>query len=180
MGIFVSLFRAINVGGNNQVRMEALRELHEKLGFGKVTTLLQTGNVVFESDEIDPKLLVELISNEFEKRFGFHSEVIIRTPAELQEIFKGNPFHESPEKESKFLVVMFLSAAPELEAYEALLAGYTGPEEIRLAERELYIYYSEGQGRSKLTNVYIEKKLKVMGTARNWNTVTKLLEMTQR
>jgi uncharacterized protein (DUF1697 family) len=160
--------------------MEALRDLHEKLGFEKVVSLIQSGNVVFEYIETDPPMLANLIGSEFDRRFGFHSEVIVRTPAELQEIYNHNPFHESPEKESKFLVVMFLSAPQELAAYDALIAGYNGLEEIRLGSRELFIYYSEGQARTKLTNVYIEKKLKVQGTARNWNTVTKLLEMAQR
>ncbi len=180
MSIYISLFRAINVGGKNPVRMEALRELHEGLGFERVVTLLQTGNVVFESVETEPETLKNLISSEFDKSFGFHSEVMVRTSAELQGIFHHNPFHESPEKENKFLVVMFLSAAPTVEAGESLLTDYNGPEEIRVNGKELYIYYTEGQGRSKLTNLYIEKKLKVPGTARNWNTVSKLLEMAKR
>jgi uncharacterized protein (DUF1697 family) len=179
MGAFVALFRAINVGGNNAVRMDALREMHESLGFRKVTTLLQTGNVVFECDETDPAKLAGLIAREFEKKFGFKSEVMVRTPAQLKELLNKNPFQNQPEKENKWIAVMFLSGHPDAEAKKALLDSYSGPEEILIDGQEMYIYYPIGTGRSKLTNVLIEKKLKVHGTGRNWNTVTKLLQMTK-
>ena len=179
MAVYVSLFRAINVGGNNAVRMDALKELHESLGFSKVATLLQTGNVVFESDETGPAQLAGRIAREFEKKFGFYSEVMVRTPAELKEMLSKNPFLNQPEKETKWITVMFLSGSPDDEAKKALLNSYSGPEEIFIDGQEMYIYYTNGIGRSKLTNALIEKKLKVHGTGRNWNTVTKLLQMTK-
>ncbi|NWJ48156.1 MAG: DUF1697 domain-containing protein [Chloroflexi bacterium] len=180
MGTFLSLFRAINVGGNAQVKMAALKELHEVLGFTNVTTYLQTGNVVFDSEETNPHQLAERIANEFEKRFGFRTEVMIRTQAELKETFHNNPFHNQPEKETKWIVAMFLSDAPDSQVVEGFLSSFSGVEKLFIAGKELYIYYPEGIGNSKLTNAVIEKKLKVTGTGRNWNTVTKLAEMMQR
>ena len=178
MPVFVSLFRAINVGGN-QVKMADLKELHEALGLKMVATLLQTGNVVFESEATDSAQLARQLSQEFEKRFGFYSEVMVRTAVELKELVNHNPFLDQPGKETKWIVVMFLSASPDKQAQQNLLSSYSGPEEISIAGREMYIYYTNGIGRSKLTNALIEKKLKVLGTGRNWNTVTKLLEMTK-
>jgi len=180
MGTHLSLFRAINVGGNAQIKMAALKELHEALGLSNVTTYLQTGNVIFDSEETDPHQLAERISIEFEKKFGFHTEVIIRTKAELKETFTYNPFHNQPEKEAKWVVVMFLSDVPEGQTQSNFISTFLGIEELHLAGKELYIYYPKGIGNSKLTNAVIEKNLKVTGTGRNWNTVTKLAEMIQR
>lgn len=181
MAVFVSLFRAINVGGNNKVSMVALKGLHEELGLQNVVTYLQTGNVIFESDEkTDSTHLAGKIRKEFEKNFGFSPEVMVRTAAEIMQISEENPFLGHPEKETKWIVVMFLSGSPDVAAKEALLSAYTGPEEMVVKGQELYAYYTNGIGRSKLTNALIEKKLKMSGTGRNWNTVSKLLELTRR
>ncbi len=180
MATFVTLFRAINVGGNNPVKMPVLKEMHEALGFKKVSSYLQTGNLVFESTETDLIQLANQIKKEFEKTFGFSTEVLVRSAAELKELFKKNPFLERPEKETKWIIVIFLSASADEQGKAALLKAHAGPEEIFIADKELYIYYPEGIGRSKLSNTFIEKNLKVSGTGRNWNTVTKLLEMTKQ
>ncbi|MEI7555996.1 DUF1697 domain-containing protein [Candidatus Chlorohelix sp.] len=180
MGTYLSLFRAINVGGNAQVKMAALTEVHEALGLSNIATYLQTGNVVFDSKEIDPHQLTEQITTEFEKRFGFHTEVMLRTQAELKEVFANNPFINQPEKETKWVVVMFLSDTPDEQAQHNFSSAFSGLEELHLSGKELYIYYPNGIGTSKLINAVIEKKLKVTGTGRNWNTVTKLAEIMQR
>lgn len=182
MTVMVSLFRAINVGGNGKVGMAALKEMHESLGLTNVKTLLQTGNVVFESPDLhpDPDQLAARLSREFEKTFGFPTTVMVRTAAELEAIYNNNPFRDQPEKEPKWVVVLFLTARPSETAIADLLKSYTGPEEIFVRGKEMYAYYTNSIGTSKLTNVLIEKKLKALGTGRNWNTVTKLLELTRR
>jgi uncharacterized protein (DUF1697 family) len=178
MGVFVSLFRAINVGGHSQVKMAELTELHRTIGLANVRTYLQTGNVVFETDRNDSTLLASEIAQGFEQKFGFATEVMVRNVSELRQLTTLNPFNQ-PERESKWVVVMFLSVSPEARAKKELLEVYKGPEEMHFVDKELFIYYPEGIGRSKLSNNYIEKKIKAMGTGRNWNTVMKLLEMTQ-
>ncbi len=180
MATFVSLFKAINVGGNRLVKMTVLKEMHESLGLKSVSHYLQTGNVVFESDNAEPTQLAATIATQFEKTFGFRSEVMVRTPAELKEIFDNNPFYNQPEKETKWVAVIFLTGYPDLQTQQALHNNYKGPEELFLIGQELYVYYPDGVGRSKLTTSVIEKNLKVAGTGRNWNTVMKLLEMVQR
>lgn len=178
MAVFVSLFRAVNVGGNSKVKMAELKELHESLGFKNAAAYLQTGNVVFESEESDPAKIAGEIARGFEKKFGFPTPVIVREAAELKDLFSRNPFINQPDKEAKWTVVMFLEAAPPAGAQ--LPASYAGPEELVISGKELFIYYPQGIGESKLTNSFIEKKLKVTGTGRNWNTVTRLLELAQR
>lgn len=179
MAAYVSLFRGINVGGNHVVQMDALKELHQSLGFTDVRTHIQSGNVVFKSDETDSTRISMQIEESFARKFGFHSEVMVRSDGELREISEKNPFRHQQDKETKWIVVMFLKDRPDATAQDDLLKSYAGPEEIRFIGKEAHIYYPEGIGRSKLSGAYIEKKLKVLGTARNWNTITKLMEVMQ-
>jgi uncharacterized protein (DUF1697 family) len=180
MTAFMSLFRGINVGGHRQIRMNELKDLHESLGLRDVLTYIQSGNVVFTSDNADVAQLQRHIQDGFEKKFDFPAEVIVRTSAELRDIIENNPFQGQPGKESKWVVVMFLAASPDNAAQEDLLKAYAGPEELFFIGNEVYIYYPNGIGRSKLSGSFIEKKLKTVGTARNWNTILKLQELMQR
>ena len=177
--MFVSLLRGINVGGHHKIRMDELKELHEALGLRDVLPYIQSGNVVFISDEADLARLRRQIEEGFEKKFGFSVEVIVRTSAELGEIIDNNPFQGQQSKESKWVVVMFLAARPGETAQEDLLKTYVGPEELFIIGKEVYIYYPHGIGRSKLSHSLIEKKLKTVGTARNWNTILQLQKLIQ-
>ena len=179
MTAFVSLLRGINVGGHHKIRMDELKDLHESLGFKDVLPYIQSGNVVFTSDEADLARLRGQIEEGFEKKFGFHVEVIVRTSAELREIVDNNPFQNQQSKESKWVVVMFLAAHPDETAQQDLLKTYGGPEELFISGKEVYIYYPNGIGRSKLSHSLLEKKLKTFGTARNWNTILQLQKLLQ-
>ena len=177
MTAYVSLFRGINVGGNRIVPMSELKSLHQALGFKDVITYIQSGNVVFSSDATNSAQLAGQIEESFAQKFGFQSQVMVRTSAELQEIIASNPFQNQPEKEPNRVAVLFLTTRPESSALEDLKKTYSGPEEIYLIGQELFVYYPDGIGRSKLTLPLIEKKLKTVGTGRNWNTVLQLQKM---
>jgi len=179
VAVFVSLFRGINVGGNHKVSMAELKQVHEALGLKNVLPYIQSGNVVFHSDNEDAAQLQQQIETAFATKFGFRSDVMIRTPAALAEIIANTPFQNQPDKEPRFLHVIFLAARPEEAAQEALLKAHAGPEEIFIIGQEMYVYYTEGAGRTKLTGNLIERKLKTVGTARNWNTVLQLHKMMQ-
>ena len=179
MTAFVSLFRGINVGGHHKIRMDELKDVHEVLGFKDVFPYIQSGNVVFTSDDTDVAQLRRHIEDGFEQKFGFHVEVIVRTSAELREIIENNPFQSQPGKESKWVVVLFLAGCPDDRAQEDLLKTYVGPEELFIIGKEVYIYYPNGIGRSKLSHSLMEKKLKTVGTARNWNTILQLQKLIQ-
>jgi uncharacterized protein (DUF1697 family) len=160
--------------------MPELKALHETLGLKNVTAYLQTGNIIFESADTDTNQLTAQLASAVVQKFGFHVEVMVRTAAELKALVARNPYLNQPAKEPQWIVVMFLAGRPEEAAKQALRSAYSGPEEFAIDAQELFIYYPEGIGRSKFTNAFIEKKLKVLGTARNWNTVAKLLELTQQ
>jgi uncharacterized protein (DUF1697 family) len=180
MTAFVSLFRGINVGGNQIVKMNELKALHESLGLRDVVTYIQSGNVAFLSEKTNPASLAQQIEEAFVGQFGFRVSVIVRSLAEIEGIIEHNPFQNQPEKEPKFILVLFLASRPEDIALAELRQAYSGPEEIHLIGQELYIYYPVGMGRSKLTLPLIEKKLKTAGTGRNWNTVLQLRKLLQR
>ena len=180
MNAFVSLFRGINVGGHKAIRMDELKGLHESLGLKDVVTYIGSGNVVFTSDDADVAQLPGQIEDGFAQKFGFQVKVMVRTSVELREIIANNPFQNQPMKESKWVVVLFLATRPESTALEDLQKTYAGPEELCLIGQELFVYYPNGIGRSKLTLPLIEKKLKTIGTGRNWNTVLQLQKLIQR
>lgn len=173
----VSLFRGINVGGNQIVRMDALKELHTSLGLRDIQTYIQSGNVVFTSDNPNVTQIQKDIEDGFAQTFGFPVKVMVRSASELNAIIENNPFQNQPARESKWIIAMFLASDPSSTALEDIQKSYSGPEEIHIIGQEAFIYYPEGMGRSKLTNTLLEKKLKTAGTARNWNTVLKLQQM---
>src|SRR3989440_3615360 len=177
---YVSLFRGINVGGHQTVPMNELKELHEALGLKDVVTYIQSGNVVFSSDDADLAQLPRQIEDGFAKKFGFQVKVMVRTSAELQDIIDNNPFQNQTMKEPKLMVVLFLATRPESTAMEDLQKTYVGPEELCLIGQELFVYYPNGIGRSKLSLTLIEKKLKTIGTGRNWNTILQLQKLIHR
>src|SRR5215471_7026143 len=108
----VSLFRGINVGGNQIVRMDALKELHSTLGLRDVQTYIQSGNVVFTSDNGDVAGIQKDIEESFAKTFGFRVKVMVRTASELNAIIENNPFQNQSTRESKFIIALFLESDP--------------------------------------------------------------------
>ncbi len=170
----IALLRAVNVGGTGKVKMADLRAMTEKLGFTEAETLLQSGNLVFGGAKDSDARLEALFEKELEQRLGVRSDFMIRTPAEWDAIVAANPFSKEVAADPRFVHVMALKAAPDTSALAALQGAIVGNEKVALNGRELYIHYADGAGRSKLTNVVIEKKLGTRGTARNWNTVLKI------
>jgi uncharacterized protein (DUF1697 family) len=160
----VALLRAINVAGHGMISMADLRAKFAAAGFQDAQTLLQSGNVVF-SGKGKPAQMEKAI----EAKVG--TDVLVRTAAEWAKIVAANPFRAEARNDPGRLVVMFLKDAPE-RAFE-----WPGPERMQLAGRALYVVYPNGQGKTKLTGALIEKRLGTRGTARNWNTVTKLAAM---
>ena len=173
MPVFISLLRGINVGGK-QIKMADLRSLYESLDLRGTQTLLQTGNVVFETDITDRAKLVALIETGIEDAFGFHAGIIIRTVDELVAAIETHPFSGEQLDNPQKIAVMFLLDDPGQDAIDQLKTNYSGPEEMFFKGKEAYLYYPDGMGRSKLTHALIEKTLKTSGTMRNWNTTNKL------
>lgn len=175
MPVFISMLRAVNVGGTSRIKMEPLRAAYEGLGFNDVRSLLQSGNVVFRSSVKDSRQLTRRIKQELERKFGLEIEVLIRTLPELESIFERSPVL-SPRADPAKLLVMFLSGVPDAQGQARLLKAHKGPEMLEVRGPEVYLYYPDGIGRSKLTTAVLENHLGTVGTARNWNTLGKLVE----
>jgi|SRR5579884_3647766 len=177
--VLISLLRAVNLGPHNRIKMDALCRLYEALGFNDVCSYVQSGNVLFRTSERASPRLAAKIEAEIEKKFGFRPPVILRTTADLREVIARNPFANRGDIEPNKFLVVFLAEEPSATAAEKLLAIKADPEEVHLRGRELYIYYPNGLARPKLPWTSIEKAVQVKGTARNWNSVTKLLAMAE-
>ena len=176
MTVYVSMLRAVNVGGTSRIKMDALRAVYESIGLKDVRTLLQSGNVVFRSRLADRAQLVRRIRQELERQLNLQVEVILRTLAEIASIVERGPVLSARADLIK-LVVMFLSSVPGAAAQAALAKWHKGPEMLEMRGPEIYLYYPNGIGRSKLSGAVIESKLDTPGTARNWNTLEKLLDV---
>ncbi|HYO52970.1 DUF1697 domain-containing protein [Archangium sp.] len=179
MGRYVALLRGINVGGNKKVPMAQLRELMEGLGYTGVATLLQSGNAVFTSKEKNPARVVKQLEAAIAEKFGFEVAVVLRTRDELAAVIKANPLPGAEDTPSQFLVT-FLSDIPDPKRLEELDPAAYLPDEFRVVGREIYARFPNGIRDSKLATVLGGTRLGVTPTARNWNTVTKLLELADR
>ena len=180
MPVLIALLRAVNVGSHNKVKMDALRTLCTSLKFKDVQTYVQSGNVVFRTKEEDLIRVSARMEKAIEGSFGCRPNVIVRTPSEFRDVIVRNPFAARDGMEPSKLLVMFLATDPAAEARQKILQMKTDPEELQLYSRELFIYFPEGMGRSKLQIGVIEKALKTPGTTRNWNTVNNLLAMAEK
>jgi len=176
----ISLLRGVNLGPHRRMKMDALRKVYESAGLRDVQTHLQSGNVVFRTDERDIARLAKRIEKEIEKNFGFFSAVIVRTSAELKDVIRRNPFAERKAIDPSKLLVWFLAVDPGEEARDKVRAIKAEPEELYASGRELYIYFTNGLARPKLSFPAIDKALNTSGTGRNWNSVTKLLELAEK
>jgi len=179
MAVVISMLRGVNLG-KRQIKMDALRELYTSLKFRDVCTYIQSGNVIFRTSERNLGALTKKIEAAIERRFGFQSDVFVRTTAELRDVIARNPFAKRQDIAPNKFLVTFLASEPDAEAREKTLAIKAEPEELRIDGRELYIYFPNGMARPKLTWPTIEKALKLSGTGRNWNSVLKLLEMAEK
>ena len=172
--ILIALLRGINVGGHKKVSMADLRDLLAALGFGDARSLLQSGNLVFQSGRRSPAQVERLLEKEAAKRIGFETDFFVRSAEEWKTIVARNPFPDEARRDPGHLLVMPLKEAPSSKSVEALRAAIVGREVLETDGRQAYIVYPDGVGRSRLTHTLIEKRLGTRGTARNWNTVLKL------
>jgi uncharacterized protein (DUF1697 family) len=172
---YAGLLRAVNVAGRGKLAMSALRSMVIELGYTDVTTYIQSGNVVFDSTQRSPAKIEAAIEGGLEV-FGLDTPVMVRNTEELRRIVDANPFARQ-ELSPTQLVVVFLKTKASRQG--PIDTSTYGPEHVIADGRELFIHYPNGQGRSKLTNAVIEREIGSRGTARNWNTVNKLLALAE-
>ncbi|MFI9208670.1 DUF1697 domain-containing protein [Streptomyces sp. NPDC053253] len=177
---YAALLRGINVSGHRKVPMAELRSVLEGLGHRNVRTYLQSGNAVFTTDtDATEDELNTALEDAIESHFGFRVDCLVRDGDYLAAVAEACPF-PAAELEGKQLHAIYYSGPAEPERFAAIDREAYRPEEFALGDRVLYLYVPDGLGRSKLGDVVTRPSLTkgLVATARNWNTVVKLIEMT--
>ncbi len=177
---YAALLRGINVGGRAKVPMAELRTVLTGLGHGEVVTYLQSGNAAFTASAGDEDSLADGLSKAIEKHFGFPVACLVRDHAYLEAVAEACPF-PAADLEPKQLHITYFSEQPDPARYEEIVKSEFLPEEFRLGDRCLYLYAPDGLGRSKLGEILSRPRMNkgMIATTRNWNTVTKLVELTR-
>ena len=186
MPTHVALLRGINLGGRNKVAMADLRTLVTGLGHADVSTYIQSGNVLFTApDDADCAETARVLTEAIATTLGVTAPVVVITRRELAQILADNPFPDEPDPRRVHAVVLSEPPWPELEvkldAARAKSAAAGGTDEVRAVGRTLYLHTPDGYGRSVLAEALLRvvssPKSGATGTARNWATMTKLLEL---
>ena len=178
MKTYVAFFRGINVGGNNILPMKDLVGVLESIGSRNVKTYIQSGNAILQSEETEPSRLSDRISTAIEKSHGFKPRVLLLEIEEIEQAVASNPFLEA-ESEPKTLHLFFLAAVPDNPNLSALEDTKRDSERFVLEDNVLYLHAPDGIGRSRLA-ASAEKLVGVPATARNWNTICKVMEMARQ
>ncbi len=195
MTTYITLFRGINVGGKNIVKMAALKAMFESLGFQKVKTYIQSGNVLFQAEnpeksnetndaEAFEKTLTNKVETKFKDAFGFESKVIMRSENEISRIIEDIPFSSEEVAEAELanadvehLYVYLFSGPVCKDDIEKLCEKYNGPDLIQIHGREMYLLCHQSIRDSKLA--ILLGKVKTPVTVRNWKTMNKLNILTK-
>jgi uncharacterized protein (DUF1697 family) len=180
MPVMISMLRAVNVGGHAKIKMEELRGLYLSLKFATPQTYVQSGNVIFRTGKTDMEAIAKQIQAAIERKFGCEPDVVMRTTQEMRQVIANNPFANRRDIEPGKLHVTFLTSTPGKEARALLASQKFAPEELSVSTKELYIYFPNGAGKSKLPWARIDKMLGTRGTSRNWNSVNAILEIAKK
>jgi uncharacterized protein (DUF1697 family) len=177
MTTHLALLRGINVSGHNMIKMEALKLALQNIGFTNVKTYIQSGNVFVDSEEDSAAKVGFIIKQEIFKSFGHDVPIVIINQADLDACFKNNPYLKDKEVDTKKLYVAFVSKLLTNDSIHELKISQFKPDEASVDGTRIYIKYDIGAGKTRLDQKYIEKKLNLTATIRNWNTVTQLLKI---
>ncbi|AZM45440.1 hypothetical protein DMB38_06020 [Streptomyces sp. WAC 06738] len=173
----IALLRGINVGGKNKVPMAGLRKALTDHGFAGVATYVASGNVVFDDPGTPPEETAAAVEAVVAEEFGLRIPVIARTREEIAAVVAGNPLPEGAAEPARFLAVFLSGPAPAGAWFRTADPASYAPDRFAIGDRVVYVWCPGGIGRSKLAADFSGRKLGVTATARNWNTVLKLLEM---
>ena len=177
MNTYISLLRGINVSGKNSIKMDALKNSFAQLGLKDIKTYIQSGNIVFRYKKEVPQKLAGRIKEQIQNDFSIDVPVQVFSLDKFKQLVAGNPFATESSKDISFMHVTLLAAAPENPDISAIESKKAAGEEIAIFGDAVYLYCPIGYGRTKLNNNFLESKLKVSATTRNWKTTLKLLEL---
>ncbi len=177
MTTHLALLRGINVSGHNMIKMDALKSTLEAIGYQNVQTYIQSGNVFVDTDEENASAVGFKIKQEIFKIFGHEVPIVVINKEDLAVCFKNNPFLKEKDIDTKKLYVAFVSTTLKSDSINDLKICQFKPDEASIDGNKIYIKYAVGAGKTRFDQKYIEKKLNVTATIRNWNTVTQLLKI---
>ncbi len=177
MQTHLALLRGINVSGHNMIKMDVLKSTLENMGFQNVQTYIQSGNVFLDSDEESPAKIAFVIKQEIYRVLGYDVPIIVISKADLQACFVNCNFLKEKEVDTKKLYVAFVSKELKADSINDLKMSQFKPDEVQIDNTRIFIKYHIGAGKTRLDQKYIEKKLNLTATIRNWNTVSQLLKI---
>jgi uncharacterized protein (DUF1697 family) len=177
MHTHLALLRGINVSGHNMIKMDVLKSTLEDMGFQNVQTYIQSGNVFIDSDEESQAKIAFIIKQEIYRVFGYDVPIIVISKADLQACFTNCNFLKEKDFDTKKLYVAFVSKELKSDNINDLKMSQIKPDEVQIDKTRIFIKYHIGAGKTRLDQKYIEKKLNLTATIRNWNTVSQLLKM---
>jgi uncharacterized protein (DUF1697 family) len=170
---YVALLRSVNIGGHGRVAMNDLRESFAALGYADIETYIQTGNVLFDAKSKSEAAVASSIQERLAEEFGNSPAVILRTVPELLRVGRASPYAKKGADPARHHVT-FLAERPDPKVVASLVLPASGRDELVVDGQEVYVHTPDGYGNTKLTGALLERRLGVLSTTRNWNTVTKL------
>ncbi|MBY0471975.1 DUF1697 domain-containing protein [bacterium] len=173
---YIALVRGINVGGKT-VKMAVLKEIFEDLGYEKIRTYVQSGNVVFEAGKASPDFIAGKIEKEILKKLGMTVPVLVQTPSDLKKVIVTNPFLKKRGVDPTKLHVTFLSGKFSKIGMAKFERVKAGKDQYELLGHVIYLHCPTGYGKTKFNNTFVERALATEATTRNWRTVNALYEM---
>ena len=177
MKTYIAILRGINVSGHKPIKMDALRAMCEQLKFKNTKTYIQSGNIVFQYKATNNETLEKLISKKIKETFTFDVPVLVLSANEMKTILNNNPFVNNRKEDITKLHVTFLSHQPQQINIDKIKEGNYGTDEFIITGKNIYLFCPVSYGNSKLSNTFLENKLKVTATTRNWKTVNELVSL---
>jgi len=179
MQTYIALLRGINVGGRKKIRMADLKLLLEALGYENIITYIQSGNVVFKSNEANVHMLENQIEEAILKSYDFDVKVLVKNRLYLEKIVDQNPYTDSKDLGENKIYFVLLKEIPEIDLVSNLQNMKFENEQFIISNECIYLRCGLGAGKAKCTNNFIENKLKISATSRNYRTMQKLLELSK-
>lgn len=176
---YVALLRSVNIGGYGRMAMKELRESFLALGYDDVVTYIQSGNVLFSAPSKSEAAIVDDIERQIAQDFGDAPAVLLRTVPELRRVGSKSPYAKVQANPALHHVT-FLHTAPSKSVLKALELPPSGKDELVVLGREVYVHTPNGYAETKYTGAFLERRLGVVSTTRNWNSVTKLCALASR
>lgn len=173
---YLALLRGINVSGQKSIKMPNLITLCKNIGFEEISTYIQSGNICFKSVNENIEHLAVILQDSIKQEYNFDVPVMIIKKSRLEEIYDKLPFKNiDVENEGNKVLVSFLDTQPEQEKISHLLSYVKEPEKMIVDKQVIYLHCPNGYGKTKLSNNFVENKLKVTATTRNLKTIVKLI-----